>query len=154
MLQHNSPPTCPIRIQCFIAQCLATRIIMYQIRGHGAVAITRPSKASGPDGILAQMLKNMPHSIAPSITKLFNLSILSGQFPSAWKLSHVVPIPKSNNHASPTNYRPILLLSVLSKLLERHVYGLIVQHLESNSLLSNCQWGFELVSLQSLLAGP
>ena len=80
------------------------------------------SKANGPDGISARMLKETATSIAPSVTNLFNLSLKSGCFPTFWKLSHIVPIPKSNNHTNPSNYRPISLLSVLSKVLEHHTH--------------------------------
>ena len=57
-------------------------------------------------------------------------------------MSTVVPIPKSDNHSSPTNYRPISLLSIVSKLLERHVHHVILDHLEEHFPLSNRQWGF------------
>ena len=75
-----------------------------------------PSKANGPDGISAQMLKGTAHSIAPSLTKLFNISISQGRFPECWKTSSVVPIPKSANHSEATDYRPISLLLVVSNL--------------------------------------
>ena len=52
-----------------------------------------PTKANGPDGISAFMLKGVAHSIGPSLTKLFNLSIAQGCFPQCWKLSSIVPIP-------------------------------------------------------------
>ena len=45
------------------------------------------SKANGPDGISAKMLKGTAHSITPSLTKLFNISISTGLFPEAWKVS-------------------------------------------------------------------
>ena len=51
------------------------------------------SKASGPDGISARMLKATASEIAPSITALFNLSIRYNRPPRQWKKSHVVPIP-------------------------------------------------------------
>ena len=101
------------------------------------------TKSSGPDGISAQMLKSTAHSITPSVTQLFNLSITAGIFPDKWKHSYIVPIPKSNDHTSPTNYRPISLLSILSKLLERHIYGIITEHLESHRPLAASQWGFQ-----------
>ena len=90
------------------------------------------------------MLKATAYSIAPSITKLFNLSIQLGCFPQIWKVSNVVPIPKSTDNTSPTNYRPISLPSVLSKLLERHMYCQITDHLETHHPLSSSQWGFQL----------
>ena len=89
------------------------------------------------------MLKGTARSIAPSITKIFNMSITLGCFPQTWKLSNVVPIPKSADNTSPTNYRPISLLSVLSKLLERHMYSQITSHLETHHPLSTSQWGFQ-----------
>ena len=70
------------------------------------------SKSSGPDGISAKMLKNTAVGIASSVSQLFNLSIKSGRVPSGWKLSSVVPIPKSTGAHSPDNYRPISLAAV------------------------------------------
>ena len=73
-------------------------------------------KANGIDGVAARMLKATASSIAPSLIKLFNLSISAGQFPASWKSACVVPIPKSSSRAcNPSDYRPISLLSVLSK---------------------------------------
>ena len=74
------------------------------------------SKSNGVDGISATMLKATAASIAPGITELFNKSIQPGTFPEAWKTSSVVPIPKGNEHTSVSNYRPISLLPILSKL--------------------------------------
>ena len=98
------------------------------------------SKASGPDGISATMLKHTDTSIAPSVTALFNLSIQSGQVPAEWKKSRVVPLPKSSDQASPTIVPS--LLSILSKTLERHMHWVISSHLTDNKILSDAQWGF------------
>jgi len=87
------------------------------------------SKASGPNGISATMLKCTTNSIASSVTALFNLSIRSGLVPNEWKESLVVPIPKSSEQASPSGYHPISLLSILSKTLERHMHWVISAHL-------------------------
>ena len=100
------------------------------------------SKASGPDGISGKMLKHTAVSIAPVITKLFNLSIQTGVVPSAWKTSTVVPIPKGKAATELSNYRPISLLSVCSKILERHVSSILIDYISDNHLLENSQWGF------------
>ena len=100
------------------------------------------TKASGPDGISAKMLKFIATSVTSSVTKLFNLSISKCQLPTMWKRSSIVPIPKASDMAAPSNYRPISLLSLLSKLLEKHFYNLIIQHLKSFHNISDSQWGF------------
>ena len=101
------------------------------------------SKACGPDKISAQMLKYTASTIAPSIARLFNCSIHSGKLPDQWKLSMIVPIPKSSQMSEPGNYRPISLLCILGKLLEKHMVNMILEHLEeSNYELSKQQWGF------------
>ena len=85
------------------------------------------TKASGPDHISAQMLKGTEIAIAQIVTKLFNDSIQSGCFPVLWKSSNIHAIPKSNEDlTSPNNYRPISMLPVLSKILEKHVYSLLI----------------------------
>ena len=85
------------------------------------LASVDPSKASGADLLSAKMLKATATSIAPAITSLFNLSLTQGQLPAEWKLAYIMPIPKSQDKSDPANYRPISLLSILSKLLEKHV---------------------------------
>ena len=79
-------------------------------------------KASGMDGISAHMLKATAHSIALAITQLFNISIRLGRIPDAWKAARVTPIPKGGDANDPNNYRPISLLPIINKLLERHNY--------------------------------
>ena len=69
---------------------------------------------------------------------VFNQSISTGQVPSGWKSSLVVPVPKTSDHLqNPNNYRPISLLSILSKVLEKHIYSLIVDFLAEHHLLSD-----------------
>ena len=63
------------------------------------------SKATGPDGISAQMLKYTAETITPIITSLFNQLILVGTVPDLWKLSLVVPVHKQGDKNNPGNYR-------------------------------------------------
>ena len=101
------------------------------------------TKSNGPDGISAIMLKQTAVSIVPGITKLMNMSICSGKFPTAWKTSSVVPIPKGSNHTRITNYRPISLLSIVSKILEKCIHSLIFNHLNAHHPIALQQWGFQ-----------
>ena len=76
------------------------------------------TKSTGLDGVSALMLKQTAFSIAPSLTKLFNLSITSGLFPSDWKCARITLIFKSSDPSLPKTYHPISILSIASKLLE------------------------------------
>ena len=68
--------------------------------------------------------------------------------PTAWKHSNVVPTPKKNNASSVTDYRPISLLPITSKVLEEHIRMLILEHM-SYSSLSSMQLGFQQGKLLS-----
>ena len=70
-------------------------------------------------------------AMTPSLTMLFNISNRAARFPSCWKQSSIVPIPKASKLNRPVNYRPISLLYVISS------------HLEDTHSLSNLQWGFQ-----------
>ena len=97
------------------------------------------TKASGPEGISARMLKATAAAIMP---KLFNLSIGTGSFPQAEKSSVVVPVSKSTDHTLPSNYWPISLLAILSKVLEKYICTLVTEELHLSSHSAFHQWGF------------
>ena len=83
----------------------------------------------------------VPHG--PLASVLFNLSLSSGIFPTDWKSSVVIPVPKqSASISSPSNYRPISLLPLVSKLLERHVFNWLYKYCQSHNILHNNQFGF------------
>ena len=101
------------------------------------------SKSNGHDDISARMLKETALSMTSIVTQLFNISIKLGELPDEWKVARVSPIPKSGKSSDPTNYRPISLLSILSKLLEKHMRDLLI-HLFSPSTLSLLSNGVSL----------
>jgi hypothetical protein len=72
-----------------------------------------PKKATGLDGVSARLLKAAAGEIAPSLTKVFNLSISTNVFPSQWKLAKVVPIHKGGPLVDVNNFRPISILPVM-----------------------------------------
>ncbi|CAB4000068.1 RNA-directed DNA polymerase from mobile element jockey [Paramuricea clavata] len=98
------------------------------------------TKATGSDGIPARLLKETAEVIAPSLCCFFNKSLNTGTLPDEWKLANVVPIHKKGNAEYTENYRPIYLLPIVSKVLERCVLNNIKCHL--HQLVHNSQHGF------------
>ena len=73
---------------------------------------------------------------------MFNRSLKDSIFPSVWKKSHVIPIHKKDSRSIPSNYRPISLTSILSKIFEKAVVKYLLSYLLSNSLIYQYQSGF------------
>ena len=111
-------------------------------------------KASGQDGISARMLRATTIKIALSITKPFNLSIQLGQPPTVWKSSNVVPIPKKQGAKNPNEFRPISLLPILSKVLEKHFHSLISGHICAPPLYITVNGASNLANLLLLHCCP
>ena len=88
-----------------------------------------PSKACGPDGIPGKLLKMTANIIAPSLCYIYNLSLSQGVVPACWKLANVTPVFKKDDPTLASNYRPISLLSIISKTFERCVYNHCYPHL-------------------------
>jgi hypothetical protein len=95
------------------------------------------------DGISIKLLKHVIFDISVPLAHIFNLSLANGTFPSKLKTSRTVPIFKAGSPLLCDNYRPISLLSTLSKLLEKIVCKQLVAHLEGNSLIYAHQYGFQ-----------
>ena len=89
------------------------------------------SKASGPDCIPVVVLKNCEPELSYILAKLFNNCLKESCFPDCWKVSSVVPVFKNvGERSTAKNYRPVSLLSVVSKVFEKLVNNRIVDHLE------------------------
>jgi hypothetical protein len=103
-----------------------------------------PTKAPGPDLINPRLLKEASPIIKHPFCTLFNLSLRVASYPSQWKRANITPVFKNNKQNDVTNYRPISLLNVISKCMERCVYKHIHNHLLDNDILTTCtcQSGF------------
>ena len=78
-------------------------------------------KASGFDNIPAKVIKQCKPIISNQLTSLINLSIDTGVFPDSLKKAQVTPLHKKNDPLSKTNYRPVSVLPVFSKIFERYL---------------------------------
>ena len=110
---------------------------------HRLLSTHKLNTASGPDGISSQMLRGTANSTTASITTLFNLSLKLSTVPDDWKRSRVTPIPKSGDTSNVSNFRPISLLSLISKVLDTtYIRNRVMDFLLRNKLLSDRQFGF------------
>ena len=101
------------------------------------------SNASGPDSIPVVVLKNCEPELSYILAELFNKCLKESSFPDCWKVSSVVPVVKNvGERSTAKNYRPVSLLSVVSKVLEKLVNNRIVDHLEKCGLFSDFHYGF------------
>jgi endonuclease/exonuclease/phosphatase family metal-dependent hydrolase len=100
-------------------------------------------KASGPDNISNQVLRNLPNSTVRLLTSVFNACLDISYFPSSWKEAKIVPIhkPKADN-SSPKSYRPISLLSNIGKIFERLILSRLQEHEKANKIFIPQQFGF------------
>ena len=99
-------------------------------------------KSMGPDNIPAYLLKlALPYVVEPQ-TCIYNLCIQKNVFPKIFKTVKIISLPKNTDRADPNNFRPISLLSVLSKPLERHVHHHLSTFMEKHNLFHTLQSGF------------
>ena len=94
------------------------------------------NKASGLDTIPANLLKYSANYVSKSLTHIFNLSIDTGILPFDWKNARVSPIFKDDSKTDPTNYRPISVLPVTIKVLERAINNQVYNYLIRINILA------------------
>lgn len=100
------------------------------------------TKSTGSDNIGPRLLKLAAPLISDSLTYICNQSITTSTFPDKWKMGKVRPLFKNGQRDDTNNYRPISVLPVISKLLEKHVHDALMSFLTSNKLLHATQSGF------------
>ena len=100
------------------------------------------SKASGPNGIPTKNLQMISNIVCTPLSKIFNISVLTGTHPEKLKLVNVIPVFKKGSRLLVSNYRPISLLSNLNKVFEKIVYKRIYSFIEDNECLYSLQFGF------------
>ena len=110
-----------------------------RIEIHNVYSILRNLKANKSTGLVkvpAKILKLFAEIIAPSLTYIFNLSLLSGIYINEWKRARATAIYKSDDKTKCENYRPISILPMISKVFEKEVFRHVYSYLTDNDLLS------------------
>ena len=100
------------------------------------------NKSSCIEHVSSEILRDSFLAIPDKLVDLFNLSFTTSEIPSDWKIAKVTPIPKAGNSTNVGNLRPVSLLPLPSKLIEKIVHNRIYKHCEDNFILDEKQGCF------------
>jgi len=117
-------------------------IVITQDGVHKMLQGLNVNKASGPDGISPRLLKTLSSEIAPFLTKIFQASLDTGTVPLDWRSATVAPVFKKGAKCKPSNYRPISLTCIASKLMEHIIVSNLMSYFDQNNVLNPFQHGF------------
>ena len=107
-----------------------------------AISKLKNTKAIGHDQIALHYIKHSLFITIPYITLIINTSIVTKTFPKSWKHAIIIALHKSGEIEEPANFRPINLLTILSKILEKVVESQLMSYLETNNLLNPNQYAY------------
>ena len=99
------------------------------------ISNTSGGKAAGDDGFNLELIKNNALCLVYPLTHIYNVSLFTGTVPKAFKKAKVIPIFKKGDAELPGNYRPISLLSVFNKLLEKLIGKRLLNFFDSEHIL-------------------
>ena len=102
----------------------------------------KKNKSAGLDELPGVLIKDSASVIWKPLSYLLNLSLKTSQVPRPWKITKITPIFKSGDFSNTDNYRPIHVLPIASKVLERAVHTQVMNYFEKYNLLSNNQFGY------------
>nr|XP_047141507.1 uncharacterized protein LOC124816378 [Hydra vulgaris] len=103
----------------------------------------KKNKATGADDINCNIILNCFEQLKDILFKVFSASINQGIFPEQLKIAKITPIFKEGDRAIISNYRPISILPIFSKILERIMYNRVYDYFQCNNLLYSNQFGFK-----------
>lgn len=127
-------------LQYSINECIFDSV--YEDEVHSIIMSLDQSKSTGYDGIPIKVIKYCMYILTPILTRLANLIFESSIYPDSLKVQKVTPIFKSGDRTLPSNYRPISVLPVINKIIEKLIYGRIYWFLNSNKFFYKHQYGF------------
>lgn len=102
----------------------------------------KTKESTGHDGISTKILKTIGPYIIRSLTLILNQSLVTGTFPDNLKIAKVVPLYKKEDALIMDNYRPVSLLTSISKVFEKVVHKQLSTYFKDNNLFYKSQYGF------------
>ena len=100
------------------------------------------NKSTGPSSIPLKLLSLIPDLIIIPLAYIINMSLRTGEYPDLLKLVKVIPIHKGGSTQDVNNYRPISLLSIFDKIIEKIMHKRLYSFLEKHNILIHNQFGF------------
>ena len=125
----------PNKQSMFLAPCTSVEI-------NDIVKSLKNSKGVGLDGFSVQVIKKVIESISNQLVIIFNKSLEMGIFPDKLKLAKIMPVYKSDDRQLLNNYRPISVLPIFSKILEKIMYSRLENFIQKSNILCENQFGF------------
>ena len=119
----------------FLKPCTTNEILLL-------INTMKASKASGPNGFSTSLIIQFSGALIDPLVSIINMSLSEGIFPNLLKEAHVCPTYKKGEVTKYENYRPISLLSNISKLFERVMYNRLEEFLKSSEVFYKYQFGF------------
>ena len=113
--------------------------IQYILR---ALKELKNGKANGPDRIPVGLVKDASAFIALPLTLVYNASLVTGVFPDIWKVARVTPIFKSGERDGMNNYRPMSVLSIFARIMEKIVHDQLIDYFKEKQILKKNQHAF------------
>ena len=114
--------------------------LIYPVDVNEVISIIKDLKSSpsaGPDGIPTSVIKAAASHIGHVLSYLINCIFSTGIFPDQLKQAKVIPIYKNADHSQFTNYRPISILNIFSKIVEKAIYKRLLSFVTKFNILSN-----------------
>ena len=130
------PPTCfpEVNLSSLAFRSSEVKQLLLDLDNYGGM---------DPNGIFPLFLKKNAQVLAPKISTILRKLIRAGSFPSFWRSGNITPLPKGASASSdPSDYRPITITPVLSKIFEKLLYKRLSKYVENNNMLPNLQFGF------------
>ena len=115
------------------------------------VIVSLKEASPGWDDIHAKIIKCTYNLFMDPLTHVLHLSMLQGVVPNELKIARVIPLFKADNNMLISNYRPVSVLPVFSKILERLMYNRLYSFIIKHDILYKYQFGFQKGRLYSFI---